>query len=130
MELIDIYNYLPFIYQCKKCYQRFPIWWVAPAEWRAGCRQGGWKRTATICKQCFEEVILDPHYFTVDEYMAVRASGSDEVLNLLADDDQSKKATLLAQRRRTREILEELWNLLPEYTPEERADILGNDSNR
>ena len=62
--------------------------------------------------------------------MAVRASGSDEVLNLLADDDQSKKATLLAQRRRTREILEELWNLLPEYTPEERADILGNDSNR
>ncbi len=39
-----IYTYMNFIYECKICQQRFPIWYVSKEEWKQSRFRKG-----TIC---------------------------------------------------------------------------------
>jgi hypothetical protein len=80
----DIYNVLEYIYKCKFCSRHYPIWWVSDKDWeksgfgfleKAAAAYLGKElidfRDETggvrICKECFEQHVQYPNYFTIDE---------------------------------------------------------------
>jgi hypothetical protein len=90
-DIRDIYGWMDFIYECKKCGQRFPIYWVSDSDWR----KSGYG-TKTICKTCLEKRVPEPRYCTLDEYIEKRIN---------------TRGTEGYVVENTRRVLNHIWNL-------------------
>jgi len=119
IEVCEIYKYTNFIYTCKRCYQQFPIWWIDSKTWRKACKIGGWGQKATICKQCFEEFgIPEPHYASLDEYVAIHVAAHKELMTLLHTDPKDYAADF-------KTTLSKIWDLPPSFSKEDRDNMLA-----
>lgn len=127
IDLKDIYRYAPFIYQCFRCGQLFPVWMVSDKEWKRGVRAMGWGfgPSKKICKPCYEEFSLKPKYLTVDEYMETQeARISRAERERRKADPQFIFETSPEGIAQKRETVAALWDLPPQYTEEEREEFI------
>ena len=60
-------------YFCKICMRAFPIYWVPKHVWKAT----GFRRKV-VCKHCLEEIIPNPEYCTIEEYLVDGHWGGEE----------------------------------------------------
>lgn len=95
MDIKDIYLFIDYIYECDYCGQRFPVWWVSDEEWELS----GLENKATICKNCYEKLVPNPRYYTMEEYIEKRDKPNEET---------------------ARKILLEIWNMPAEYETSNR----------
>jgi hypothetical protein len=63
-EAFRFYQKMSFIYQCERCGDHFPIWYVDDAEWM----KGKFGKIAIVCKKCFEKRVPSPRYYDFEKY--------------------------------------------------------------
>ena len=129
IDLEDIYRYVPFIYTCYRCGQKYPIWMVSDKDWKKGVKAmgGNFGPKKQICKPCFEEFNPAPKYLTVDEYMELqdaRISWGEREMRKV--DPQFVWETSPEGIAHKRETVAALWDLPPQYTEEEREEFIAS----
>jgi hypothetical protein len=127
IDLKDIYRYVPFIYRCHRCGQRYPIWMVLDKDWKKGVRAmgGNFGPSKQICKPCFEEFNQSPKYLTVDEYMEhqdAKWRGSEEKMKKISPQFAFEVSPDgIAEKRET---VAALWDNPSQYTEAERDEFI------
>jgi hypothetical protein len=128
IDLTDIYRYVPFIYQCFRCGQLFPVWMVSDKDWKRGVRAMGcgFGPAKKICKPCYEEFNKSPKYLTVDEYLEMQeARISRAEREWRKTDPQFIFETSPEGIAYKRETVAALWDLPPQYAEEEREEFIA-----
>jgi hypothetical protein len=105
MDLKKLYQYVPYVYQCDRCGQRFPVWMASDSDWKKGITAMGmgWDTTKKFCKPCYEDFNPNPRYLTFEEYI------------LMFHIDSPKE---------TIEAIKDIWDLPPQHTEEKRQENL------
>lgn len=98
-KIKDTYLLGHYIYECDSCMQCFPIWYTSNEAWNEFLEINGKQefKPMFICKSCFGEVIKNPVYWSLNQYLEFRKQISPKVFELI------------------RPIIEEIWDWPEEH---------------